>query len=125
MKRTVALLVFVASAAFGAVKSPSEFLGIDVGADRVLADYKQIVSYFEALAASSPRVRVEHLGKTTLGQDMIMAIISSEANIRALDRIKQIARSLSDPRGATDEQIAAWSREGKAVVLVTCNIHSS
>ena len=39
-----------------------------VGDDRVLADYKQIASYFRALEASSPRVKVAVLGKTTLGE---------------------------------------------------------
>src|SRR5205085_1535407 len=95
------------------------------GADKTLADYKQISSYFTALAASSPRVRLETLGKTTLGETMIMAIITSEENMRNLDRIKSIARRLSDPRGLSDEEANALIREGKAIVVVTCNIHST
>ena len=96
-----------------------------MGADKNLADYKQIVSYFRALAAGSPRVQIEALGKTTLGEDIIMAVISSEANMRNLRAIKEIAKQLADPRGLSDAQIDALVREGKAVVLVTCNIHSS
>src|SRR5258708_507120 len=125
MKRTLIVLAFFAVSAHAAVQSPSQFLGIDVGTDRVLADYKQIASYFRALAESSPRVRVETLGKTTLGEEMIMAVISSEENIRNLDHIKETAKKLADPRGLTDAQIDALARSGKAVVLVTCNIHSS
>jgi hypothetical protein len=125
MKRTLIVLAFVAAAANAAVQSPSQFLGINVGADRVLADYKQIASYLRALEASSPRVKVQTLGKTTLGEDMIMAIVSSEANIRNLDRIKETAKKLADPRGLTDAQVDALARSGKAIVLVTCNIHSS
>ena len=125
MKRMLVLIAFIAFAADAAVQSPSEFLGFTVGADRTLADYKQIVSYFRALAANSPRVQVESLGKTTLGEDFIMAVISSEANMRNLPRIKAIDKQLADPRGLTDAQIDALTREGKAVVLVTCNIHSS
>ena len=34
----------------------------EVGADRKLADYRQIVSYFRAVAAASPRVKIESLG---------------------------------------------------------------
>ena len=48
--------------------TPSEFLGFEVGADRKLADYHQIASYFKALSAASDRVQVEVLGKTTLGR---------------------------------------------------------
>src|SRR4051794_32553176 len=70
MKRfAFALAVLAATTLPAAVQSPSQFLGFDIGADRNLADYRQIVSYFRALAAASPRVRVETLGKTTLGED--------------------------------------------------------
>ena len=53
------------------VPSPSQFLKMPVGADRTLADYGQVTSYFRALAAASPRVQVEELGRTTNGQPLI------------------------------------------------------
>ena len=121
----VLLAITFTVAAFAAPPSPSDFLKMPVGADKTLADYKQISSYFTALAASSPRVRLETLGKTTLGETMIMAIITSEENMRNLDRIKSIARRLSDPRGLSDDEANALIREGKAIVVVTCNIHST
>jgi len=126
MKRTLFAIAFLlATTLTAAVQSPSQFLGFDVGADRNLADYKQIVSYFRALAAASPRVRVETLGKTTLGEDFIMAVVSSEGNMRNLEKIRENARKLADPRGLSDDQIAQLARDGKAIVLVTCNIHAS
>src|ERR1700756_2080084 len=112
MKKIVALAMFVAVSAAAAIQSPSRFLGFEVGADRNLADYRQIVSYFRALAASSPRVQLETLGKTTLGEDYILAVISSEANMRNLPRIKEIAKQLADPRGLSDSQIDSLVREG-------------
>src|SRR6266704_137363 len=124
MKRTLFALAFIAVTA-NAAQSPSQFLGFEVGADKNLADYKQIVSYFRALAAASPRVQIESLGKTTLGEDFIMAIISSESNIRNLPRIRTIAKQLADPRGLSDSQIDSLIHEGKSIILVTCNIHSS
>ena len=120
----VALFLSIASQAAD-VKSPSDFLGFQVGADRKLADYKQIVSYLKALAAATPRVQIEALGKTTLGNGMVMAVISSEANMRNLPRIREIAGKLADPRGRGPEEIDSLVREGKSVVLVTCNIHST
>src|SRR5256885_6890348 len=111
MKRTLfALALLLPLLANAAVQSPSQFLGFDVGADRTLADYRQIVSYFRALAAASPRVQVESLGKTTLGEDMIMAIISSEANMQKLAQIKANAQRLADPRGLSEAQIEAIIR---------------
>jgi hypothetical protein len=127
MKRVFALALCLAAITLAAapIQSPSQFLGFEVGADRNLADYHQIVSYFHELEAKSPRVKIEILGKTTLGEPMIMAVISSEENIRNLQRIREISRQLADPRGLSQPQIDALVREGKTVALVTCNIHSS
>jgi hypothetical protein len=105
--------------------TPSQFLQFTVGEDRKLADYGQITAYFKALAAASPRVQIENLGPTTQGRDMIMAVISSEANLRAKAKYQDIARKLADPRGLSEAQIDALAKEGKAIVLVSCSIHAS
>jgi hypothetical protein len=107
------------------VPTPSQFLKLPVGADRTLADYTQITAYFHALAAASPRIQVQDLGRTTNGQPLIMAIISSEANLKHKARYQEIAKRLADPRGLTGAQIDALAKEGKAVVLVSCAIHAS
>jgi hypothetical protein len=113
------------SARAAAIPSPSELLGIEVGADREIADYRQIRSYFDALAKASPRVEVEVLGETTLGEEMFMAVISSEANLAGKKRLQEIARRIADPRGLTEGDRAALVREGKVFLLITCNIHST
>src|SRR5436190_7836391 len=123
---TAALLISMTPDAGAAkIPTPSESLGFEVGADKKLADYRQIASYFKTLQSSSPRVKVEVLGKTTLGEDMFMAVISSEENIRNLKRIQEIARKLTDPRGLSEEETRSLAREGKVILLVTCNIHST
>ena len=119
------LVLFLPAPAAAVVQSPSEFLGFTVGADRTLADYRQIKAYFQALDAASPRVVLQDLGKTTLGEDMVMAVISSEANIANLARLKEVARLLADPRGLSDAEAETLVGEGKVVLLVTCNIHST
>ncbi|HEX9161708.1 MAG TPA: M14 family zinc carboxypeptidase, partial [Thermoanaerobaculia bacterium] len=124
MKRSFVLLLLIASAAL-AQPAPSDFLKMNIGADRVLADYRQIVSYLRALEAASPRLKIESLGKTTLGEEMVMAIISSEQNMRNLPRIREIAARLADPRALSDAEEKRLIDEGKSVVLVTCNIHST
>jgi hypothetical protein len=124
--RAAAAAFLLSSGALGAsLPSPSEALGFPVGADRQLADYRQIARYFQTLEKGSPRVKLEVLGKTTLGEDMFMAVISSEENIRNVKRIQEIARRLADPRGLSEEDTRALAREGPVVLLVTCNIHST
>ncbi len=124
MKRLLALTLFIAATA-AAQPTPSEFLKMNVGADRVLADYRQIVSYLRAVEAASPRLKVETLGKTTLGEEMVMAVISSEENMHNLPRLRAIAKRLADPRGLSDDEANRLIGEGKTIVLVTCNIHST
>lgn len=125
MFRRLLLVLALALPLAAQIPSPSQFLKMEIGKDRVLADYAQIRSYFRALDAASPRVDVEVLGRTTLGEEMIMAVISSEENIRNKARIREIAKRLADPRGLSDAEAAKLIDEGKAVVLVTCNIHST
>jgi hypothetical protein len=125
MKRALALLLLAALPALAQVPTPSAFLKMDVGADRTLADYRQVRSYFRALDAASPRVEVQTLGKTVLGEDMIMAVISSEENLKNQERIRAIAKRLADPRGLSDSEADELVHEGKAIVLVTCNIHAT
>jgi hypothetical protein len=112
-------------AAPAAIQTPPQFLGFEVGADRKLADYHQIVSYFKMLAANSHRIEIENLGATTLGNEFILAAISSEENLKNKKHYQEIARTLADPRGLTPQELDALVKQGKAIVLVTCNIHST
>ena len=120
-----ALCVAAGITAHAVPPSPSEFLGFTVGADRTLADYRQIKAYLQALDAASPRVVLQDLGKTTLGEDLVMAVISSEENLRNLPRIQEVAKRLADPRGLSDAEAERLVGEGRVVLLVTCNIHSN
>jgi hypothetical protein len=125
MKHVILLALALSLPLAAQVPSPSQFLKMEVGADRTLADFKQIKSYFRALDAASPRVEIEVLGKTVLGEDLVMAVISSEENLRNKEKIKAAAKRLADPRGLSDAEADAIVRDGKAIVLVTCNIHST
>ena len=105
--------------------SPEAFLGHKVGADRELADYHQIHAYFDKLASESKRVSVVNIGKSTLGEPMIMAIVTSEKNMANLARYREIAKRLSDPRGLSPEEAKRLSQEGKVIVLITHGLHAS
>jgi hypothetical protein len=118
-------LAFGSPAHAASIQTPSEFLGMTVGADRTLADYRQILAYFKALDAASPRVELEMLGKTTLGEDLFLAAISSEKNLANKRRLQEIARKIADPRGLSDAETEALVREGKVFLFITCNIHAS
>ena len=107
------------------IQTPSQFLGFEVGADRKLADYHQIVSYFKYLASKSPRIQVENMGQTTLSNEFILAAISTKENLQNKAKYQKIARKLADPRGRSEQEIDGLVREAKVILLVTCNIHST
>jgi len=105
--------------------APEAFLGHRVGADRKIADYARIREYFSLLDRESPKLQVATIGETTLKKPMIMAVISSEENMARLDAYKGIVRKLRDPRTLSPEEAKALAREGKVILLITCNLHST
>src|SRR5919107_6211030 len=112
------------------VPAPEDVLGFRPGDDRKHASWAQTVEYFRRLAASSPRVKFEELGKTTLGAPFVLATISAPENIERLETYKDIQRRLADPRTlgrgrAAEVKAEGLISNGKAVVLITCGVHST
>ncbi|MCS6816838.1 MAG: M14 family metallopeptidase [Blastocatellia bacterium] len=107
------------------VPSPREYLGFDIGEDRRLASWPQIVEYFRRLDEASDRMSVVELGRSTEGRPFIMAIISAPSTLARLEEYRQIQKRLADPRGLSESDARALIERGKVVVLITCNIHST
>ncbi len=129
IRSAVHLIAFVLLLALSApaqeIPSPESFLGHKVGEDRYLAPYPKVVEYFRALGAASERVTVQLAGKSTLGNDMLLVILTSEANQQRLDHYRDIARRLANPDDLTEEEAQRLIAAGKTIVLVTCTIHST
>ena len=107
-----------------AVPHPRDVLGFTPGDDYQIADYSQMLEYFRRLDAASDRVRVEVVGKSTQGRDMIVAVITAEANFARLDRYQEIARKLAFARDLSDEEARALAQEGKAIVWIDSGLHA-
>ncbi|MCK4350591.1 MAG: hypothetical protein KAX13_07015, partial [Candidatus Krumholzibacteria bacterium] len=122
---TTVLISLTASAVYAEIQSPEEYFGFPVGADRKLADYKEIREYLAELATESPWMNIETIGTTTLGRPFVMAVISTPENLTDLGRYKEISRRLADPRGLTEQEAIQLAGEGKTFVMITCNLHST
>ncbi|MGE5361879.1 MAG: M14 family zinc carboxypeptidase, partial [Bacteroidales bacterium] len=108
------------------IQTPEQFLGFTVGSDTKLARWDKIVAYMHAVAQGSDRVAVRELGKTTGGNPFISVEIAAADTLRNIGRFKQLERKLYFQGGApTDAERDEIFQSGKAVVVVTCNIHSS
>ncbi|HUE76452.1 MAG TPA: M14 family metallopeptidase [Longimicrobiales bacterium] len=109
---------------FAAVPHPREVFGFEPGADYRLATNAQILAYFDRLDAASDRVEVVRIGETVLGREMIVAFISSEANIAQLDRWRDTAARLA--RGRIPEAEArTLAADGKAIVWIDGGLHAT
>lgn len=138
MRRTLVLLcsvVFVLPLSAQDIQSPEQYFGHRIGADRKLVDWNGIVTYLQLVDRASDRVRVTEVGKTTQGRPFILLEISSESNLANLERYKALQRRLyfQDhlPGQHPDSLLTEAQRREllfethKAVVLVTCTIHST
>ncbi|HVO76956.1 MAG TPA: M14 family zinc carboxypeptidase, partial [Candidatus Bathyarchaeia archaeon] len=108
-----------------AIKSPVEYLGFEIGADRKLADYEQARGYFEMLDEASPWVTVKRIGTTTLGKPMIAVILSSPANLERLDHYLEISRRLADPRKFTGAEAEKLIAEARIITMITPSLHAT
>jgi len=91
-------------------------------ADFTLVKWAEVTDYFTKADATSDRVVVRELGKTTEGRPYLAAFISSAETIRDLDTFQANQRRIALAEGDDAETLIPAS---KAVVLITCSIHSS
>jgi hypothetical protein len=87
------------------VPMPKDVLGYHIGAPAKLTYYADIVKYYRALAAASPRVQVETIGRSDEDRELVVVWVSSDENIRNLQKNRDNLARVADPRGLSDEQI--------------------
>jgi len=108
------------------IPTPEDYFGFKIGADKKLVRYDKIVEYLTKIASLSDRVRIHTLGPTTNGNPFVMLEISSAGNIKNIEHYKSLERKLYFQGGTpTDAERDEIFRDGKAVVLITNNIHST
>ncbi len=87
------------------VPSPKQFFGYYIGAPAKLTYYDKIVAYYRALAKATPRVKVETIGRSDEGRELVVVWVSSDENIKHLAQNRANLGKLADPRGLADPQV--------------------
>jgi Zinc carboxypeptidase len=119
-------LIVAAGLNAAGIPTPESHFGHPIGADKILLDWDQVVSYFYKLDKAAPSmIRVKDAGKSVEGRPFIEAIISSPENIRQLDKYLEIQRRLADPRVTSPAQAEPMFAQGKNIVMMTCSIHAT
>jgi hypothetical protein len=106
------------------VPTPEKVLGYVVGTPEKLTYAKDVYRYFRELQKASPRVKVFTIGTTEEGREHILVVVSDEANLAKLDRLKQITAKLADPRTLKPAEAKPLIAEGKPIYWATGAIHS-
>lgn len=106
------------------VPKPSDVFGFKVGADYKLANYEQMLTYYNKLDAASDRVQKIKLGKSVDGREMILLFISTEENLKQLDHWREISEKLSRAR-ISETEAHKLAEEGKAIIWIDGGMHAS
>lgn len=89
------------------VPTPKDILGYHIGEPKKLTYTADQFRFFRTLEKSLPgRVKTFVVGKTEEGRDILVAFISSEANLKNLEVNRQNMKRLADPRGLSSAEAA-------------------
>src|SRR5437867_13451382 len=84
------------------IPSPKDILGHHIGEPKKLTYYADILKYYRALAAATPRVKVISIGQTDEGRELAIVFVGSDDSIRNLEQYRTYLGQLADPRKVTD-----------------------
>jgi hypothetical protein len=107
------------------VPSPTKYLGHVVGAPGDLTRTAQLYGYYRALAAASPRVRVEAIGETEEGRELLLVIVGSEESLTRLEEYRKEMEDLADPRRCDHACMEEHVARLKPFYMLHGGLHSS
>ena len=106
------------------VPSPKDVLGHHAGAPRELTYYAEMLEYYRALAAASPRVSIRPIGRTDEDREMVVVTIANEATLANLERHRRDLARLADPRGLGEADAETVITRAKPIYLLMAGLHS-
>ena len=110
------LIVFMTFNLNAQIKSPSEFLGYDIGTQ--FTRHADVVNYFYYMAENSDLVTYESYGKTNERRLLTYAIVSSKENLDNIERIKtNNLKNAGIKEGTINPEIA--------IVWLSYNVHGN
>ena len=107
------------------ITPPKAEFGFDLGDDYYLANYRQLTAYWKKLEKESDRLKLVDIGETAEGRRQLMAVVTSPANHKKLDRLREISAHLARVEGIDEPTARALAAEGKAVVWIDGGLHAT
>jgi hypothetical protein len=107
------------------IPSPTKHLGHIVGAQGELSNTTKIYGYYRALAAATKRVRVETVGKTEEGRDILLVMVGDENSLAQIDTHRTAMADLADPRRIDEAKAEALIAGAKPFYMLHGGLHST
>ena len=106
------------------IPSPKDVLGHHIGEPKKLTYYADILKYFKALAAASPRVKVLPIGTSNEGRELVVVFVGSDESIKNLEAYRGYLSQLADPRKLSDTQAKDVIGKAKPIYHLSGGLHS-
>jgi hypothetical protein len=107
------------------VPTPKDILGYHIGTEKKLTYTADQFRFFRTLEKALPgRVKTMTIGKTEEGRDILVAFVSSEANIKNLETNRRNLKRLADPRGLSEAEARRLVAETRPHYHITAGLHS-
>src|SRR5262245_41114086 len=107
------------------IPSPKDVLGHHIGEPKKLTYYADILKYYRALAAATPRVKVVTIGHSNEGRDLVVVFVGSDESIKNLEQYRAYLGQLADPRTVTPQQAAQIIAKAKPLYHLSGGLHSA
>ena len=105
------------------VLTPRQFLGYRPG--ERFTEYATAVSYFDYLAAQSPRIKVERYGSTYEGRPLVLLTVSSAGNMSRIEEIRRNQQQLVDAFRGAGPQVQRILETQPVINSFSYNIHGN
>ncbi|MGH7674441.1 MAG: M14 family zinc carboxypeptidase, partial [Gemmatimonadales bacterium] len=106
------------------IPSPRDHFGTIAGAPGVMHHAAELYAYYRALAAATPRVRVETIGRSEGDREMVLVVVADEATMGRLDDYRALTARLADPRTLPAAEVEQLLAQAKPIYYLNGGLHS-
>ncbi|MGH7464880.1 MAG: M14 family zinc carboxypeptidase, partial [Longimicrobiales bacterium] len=106
------------------IPSPLDHFGTITGAPGVMHGTRELYEYYRVLAAATPRVRVETVGRSEEGREIVLVIVADDETMQRLDHYRAQLARLADPRSVDAQQAEAIIADAKPIYMLNGGLHS-
>ncbi len=106
------------------IPTPKDILGYHIGAPKTLTYYADQLKYYRALEKATGRVRVETIGRSDEGRELVVVWVTSDDNMKKLAKNRANLARIADPRGMSEASVHGIIADTKPHYHLMGGLHS-